>query len=135
MPLLDPPTQHWIVQKYGGTSLGKLLPTITGSIIPQYLQSNRVAIVCSAISGVSKTQGTTSLLLSAIDSATNPVAPPSQLEEIVGIIRDEHLSLAGTLDLKGEVEVGVRKDCKSIVEFLRAAQVNCLCNPLEIRGG
>jgi hypothetical protein len=66
MPLI---LQHkqWIVQKYGGTSLGKLLPTITGTIIPHYLETHNVAVVFSATSGTSTSLGAASLLIKAID--------------------------------------------------------------------
>ena len=39
----------WVVQKYGGTSVGKFLPAIVESITPSYLATNRVAIVCSCL--------------------------------------------------------------------------------------
>ena len=55
----------WIVQKYGGTSVGKFLRTIVDVVTPTYLETNRVAIVCSARSGKTKALGTTSLLLEA----------------------------------------------------------------------
>lgn len=71
----SPPSQ-WIVQKYGGTSVGKFLPVITSQIVPSYLASNpnfRLALVCSARSGSTKAKGTTNLLLKAADQALRPV--------------------------------------------------------------
>jgi aspartokinase len=61
--------KKWVVQKHGGTSLGKLLPAITGTIIPQYLRTQKIAVICSAISGTSKSMGTTSLLLKTNECA------------------------------------------------------------------
>ncbi|KAK4054281.1 Aspartokinase [Microbotryomycetes sp. JL201] len=73
---LNPPNQPWVVQKYGGTSLGKFLETIACTIIPGYIESgNRVAVVCSARSGESKSTGTTNLLLRAALEALRPKAP------------------------------------------------------------
>lgn len=73
-PQPTPPVQ-WIVQKYGGTSVGKFLPVITSQIVPSYLASNatcRLALVCSARSGSTKAKGTTNLLLKAADQALRP---------------------------------------------------------------
>ncbi|PWN27866.1 aspartate kinase [Jaminaea rosea] len=68
---LSPP-QTWIVQKYGGTSVGKFLRAITSEIVPSYLVSSpstRLALVCSARSGSTKARGTTNLLLTAAGQA------------------------------------------------------------------
>ncbi|KDE06116.1 hypothetical protein MVLG_03533 [Microbotryum lychnidis-dioicae p1A1 Lamole] len=71
--LVDKP---WVIQKYGGTSLGKFIDNITMQIIPSYIESgNRVAVVCSARSGESKSTGTTNLLLRAALEALRPRAP------------------------------------------------------------
>lgn len=71
----------WIVQKYGGTSIGKFLDAIVDDIVPAYLPTNRVAIVCSARSGQTKALGTTNLLLQASNEAISTmkasVASPS----------------------------------------------------------
>ncbi|KAK4701890.1 aspartate kinase, partial [Phenoliferia sp. Uapishka_3] len=62
-----------IVQKYGGTSVGKFLSVIGSEIIPSYLDGgNRVVVVCSARSGTSKSTGTTNLLLRAALEALRP---------------------------------------------------------------
>ncbi|KAE8249772.1 hypothetical protein A4X13_0g5084 [Tilletia indica] len=62
-------SRPWIVQKYGGTSVGKFLPTIAQSIAPSYLRDNQLIIVCSARSGQTKALGTTNLLLQAAAQA------------------------------------------------------------------
>ncbi|PWN33752.1 aspartate kinase [Meira miltonrushii] len=66
--------ETWIVQKYGGTSVGKQLPTIAQHIAPSYLSNPnvRLAIVCSARSGQTKALGTTNLLLQAAKEALQP---------------------------------------------------------------
>jgi aspartokinase len=86
--------RQWIVQKYGGTSLGKLLDTITGSIIPDSLRSYSVAVVCSARSGTSKSKGTTSLLFEAIRYATSSETSTADLDRVIDIIKDEHVAAA-----------------------------------------
>ncbi|KAA1066595.1 Aspartokinase [Puccinia graminis f. sp. tritici] len=75
----NPPTTKdhqpaWVVQKYGGTSVGKFLPNVATQILPSTLDAgHRVAIVCSARSGNTKSTGTTNLLLkAALEALENP---------------------------------------------------------------
>jgi aspartate kinase len=71
---MEPSEPFWIVQKYGGTSVGKQLATITNVIAPSYLANPncRLTIVCSARSGKTKALGTTNLLLQAAKEALQP---------------------------------------------------------------
>ncbi|WWC91818.1 uncharacterized protein L201_006765 [Kwoniella dendrophila CBS 6074] len=68
------PNVPWIVQKYGGTSVGKSLENITNIVESYILSGTNVAIVCSARSSHTKALGTTNLLLQASREA---LAPPS----------------------------------------------------------
>ncbi|KAG9236834.1 aspartate kinase [Amylocarpus encephaloides] len=135
MPLILSERKPWIVQKYGGTSLGKLLSTITSTIIPGYLQNSNIAVVCSAISGTSKSQGTTGLLFQAIEYALHPQKGQYGLNATIDAIRDNHLDLGRTLRLGAddgsrlelgkvftELEHGIVEDCESLRVFLVAAQ-------------
>ncbi|KAK7684980.1 hypothetical protein QCA50_011815 [Cerrena zonata] len=65
---LDPSTK-WIVQKFGGTSVGKFAVQIAEDIVSEYLDQHKVALVCSARSGTTKALGTTNLLLQAASEA------------------------------------------------------------------
>ncbi|KAJ7732203.1 Aspartate/glutamate/uridylate kinase [Mycena olivaceomarginata] len=62
-----PPNLHQnsIDPKFGGTSVGKFAANIARDIVSGYIDSNKVAIVCSARSGSTKALGTTNLLLRA----------------------------------------------------------------------
>ncbi|CAD6892816.1 unnamed protein product [Tilletia laevis] len=71
-------SRPWIVQKYGGTSVGKFLPAIAQSIAPSYLRDNQLIIVCSARSGQTKALGTTNLLLQAAAQALEATADESR---------------------------------------------------------
>jgi aspartate kinase len=132
MPLLE--TKPWIVQKYGGTSLGKLLSTITEIIIPQYLQDNNIVVVCSAISDTIKSQGTTSLLLQAIEQAMTPPYPTQapQLFAAINTIRDQHLDIGRKLReaSKGHgsifeaLNAGISDDCARVKALLSAGRVS-----------
>ncbi|KAF5383142.1 hypothetical protein D9615_005018 [Tricholomella constricta] len=57
------PSAKWLVQKFGGTSVGKFAVKIAQDIVANYIDQHKVAIVCSARSGSTKALGTTNLLL------------------------------------------------------------------------
>ncbi|KAF9231557.1 Aspartate/glutamate/uridylate kinase [Melanogaster broomeanus] len=84
-PPSTPPTLHqnttdpsakWLVQKYGGTSVGKFAVQIAKDIVSSYIDQHKVAIVCSARSGSTKALGTTNLLLRAAAEAKQ--RPPTK---------------------------------------------------------
>ncbi|GAA6048829.1 hypothetical protein JCM3770_003642 [Rhodotorula araucariae] len=63
----------WVIAKVGGTSLGRFLPSVVDTIVPNELASgHRIALVCSARSGQTKATGTTNLLLRAANEALRP---------------------------------------------------------------
>ncbi|KIJ15113.1 aspartate kinase [Paxillus involutus ATCC 200175] len=63
------PSARWLVQKFGGTSIGKFPVQIAKNIVSSYIDQHKVAIVCSARSGSTKALGTTNLLLRAASEA------------------------------------------------------------------
>ncbi|KAH7924381.1 aspartate kinase [Leucogyrophana mollusca] len=63
------PEAKWLVQKFGGTSVGKFAVKIARDIVSGYIDQHKVAIVCSARSGSTKALGTTNLLLKAASEA------------------------------------------------------------------
>ncbi|KAI9452269.1 aspartate kinase [Russula earlei] len=69
------PEVKWLVQKYGGTSVGKFASSIAENIVPDYLDRHKLAIVCSARSGSTKALGTTNLLLRAASEALRRPPP------------------------------------------------------------
>jgi aspartokinase len=83
--------KQWLVQKYGGTSIGKFLQNITGEIVPKYLEGYKVALVCSAISGIEKETGTTSLLSTAMTLAMN--GSWAGVENAIRSIREDHFGM------------------------------------------
>ncbi|KAI9698062.1 MAG: Aspartokinase [Candelina mexicana] len=80
-------SRDWIVQKFGGTSVGKSALSIA-EIVQSSLDDNRVAIVCSARSSQSKAQGTTNRLLRAAQVATQ--SDPRNFQAIVDAIQTDH---------------------------------------------
>ena len=82
------PDGRWLVQKFGGTSVGKFATKIARDIVSSvsqflpsfpnllpaflgrnYIDNHKVAVVCSARSGSTKSLGTTNLLLKASSEA------------------------------------------------------------------
>ena len=91
------PEAKWLVQKYGGTSVGKFgvkIADIVSYVAPEnflflndiidlnwksyrnYIDGHKVAVVCSARSGSTKALGTTNLLLRAASEALTPRKKP-----------------------------------------------------------
>ncbi|RYC63261.1 hypothetical protein CHU98_g2941 [Xylaria longipes] len=121
----------WLVQKYGGTSLGKLTDTICGSIIPSYTEDNRLVIVCSALSGTLKAKGTTSLLLECIALSERGVDAQEQMINLVNLIRDNHVAaLDSIFETQKEpvfeaydiTKTEIVRECEGLKRFLIAAQ-------------
>ncbi|KAI8262567.1 putative aspartokinase [Colletotrichum sp. SAR 10_98] len=126
----------WLVQKYGGTSLGKLLESICSKIIPSYLQDHNLVVVCSALSGSTKASGTTSLLLECISHAEAGLPAQAQLNKALELVRDNHVRLLekhlvnsnGTRsdlcsDIFDTTKNDIIKECESLRGFLLAAQI------------
>ncbi|XXH05077.1 homoserine O- acetyltransferase [Hypoxylon texense] len=128
-------TKPWLVQKYGGTSLGKLLDSICCGIIPQYALGHHLIVVCSALSGTVKAGGTTSLLLQCIAFAELGVDAQKRLADLVDLVRDNHLhaleafasaparAAATRTPLYEDTVAGVRRECEGLKRFLLAAQI------------
>ncbi|KAI8146218.1 Aspartate/glutamate/uridylate kinase [Fennellomyces sp. T-0311] len=117
--------QPWVVQKYGGTSVGKFLETIASDIIPSYLDTNRVVIVCSARSGETKEKGTTNQLLRAAEEALT--AGSNKHLEIVKEITADHLKAARSVvknpEILKQLEAQIEKECLKLRSFLQAAEI------------
>ncbi|KAI0290992.1 Aspartate/glutamate/uridylate kinase [Russula brevipes] len=121
------PDAKWLVQKYGGTSVGKFTSEIAENIVPDYLDRHKLAIVCSARSGSTKALGTTNLLLRAasevlrrespalspLSGAATPL-PDWSFSKTVDLICSEHIAAARDC---------ITRDCETLRAFLCATQV------------
>ncbi|KAI0011088.1 aspartate kinase [Xylariaceae sp. FL0662B] len=128
--------QGWIVQKFGGTSVGKFPDTIAEDIVRASLGSNKIAVVCSARSSGKKVSGTTSRLLEVykklrdISAATsNDITQNELVEEAKTIIRDicrEHvravLSFVKSPELQKTVTAIIEEDCQELMDYIIAAK-------------
>lgn len=92
---------NWIVQKFGGTSIGKFHDNIVNDIVKNYSQEQlkKVMVVCSARSSYNKEEGTTSRILKVCDliqqsNLSLEEAKDSTVSEIIDLIKEDHISNA-----------------------------------------
>ncbi|EAS30887.3 aspartate kinase [Coccidioides immitis RS] len=118
------PPSDWIVQKFGGTSVGKFALEIVDKVIKPNIEDHRVAVVCSARSSSSKADGTTNRLLRAAREAENPKS--SNYLSLIEAVKQEHIDVAREYvqnpDLKAELIAQVEAECLRILKILDAAQ-------------
>ena len=123
-----PSGPNWVVQKFGGTSVGKFGPRIAEDIVLPGLKSQRLAIVCSARSTNTKSEGTTNRLLRAARDAEDKERS-GRYVEIVEAIQLDHIR-AGEDYLTDEKHSAVldkyREDvtaeCDNLLKTLDSAQ-------------
>ncbi|KFA75520.1 hypothetical protein S40288_01172 [Stachybotrys chartarum IBT 40288] len=130
------PSLGWVVQKFGGTSVGKFPIKIAQDIVKASLSENRVIVVCSARSTGKKAEGTTSRLLSvyaklkAVGAATSSEADQLALiEQAKGFIMDicnDHVFAAESFvqddTLKAFLVDKIKSECQELVEYIVAAK-------------
>lgn len=113
----------WIVQKFGGTSVGKFPENIVDDIVKEYSKLHRVAVVCSARSSNTKSEGTTSRLLTAADLATDM----GDYDSLLKVIEDDHVNNAREKIQDPEIQKRLIEDSKAEVamakELLHASQI------------
>ncbi|KAI9747537.1 MAG: hypothetical protein M4579_007444 [Chaenotheca gracillima] len=112
----------WIVQKFGGTSLGKFAVNVAEDIVKPGLTENRIAVVCSARSSHSKTEGTTNRLLRAAREAEK--SGPSNYQPIVDAICADHIAAAKSyiqsIDILEGATADIQAECDDLSAFLEA---------------
>ncbi|AEO63267.1 7e0bcbb5-7d19-403f-8a64-685b75cda2f6 [Thermothielavioides terrestris] len=126
----------WVVQKFGGTSVGKFPDKIAEDIVRSYVESNRVVVVCSARSTGKKATGTTSRLievykkLRAIGAAASNYDVKEQLlndaKHIVQDICSDHVAAADSFirdpELGALLKADTEMECQLLVDYLGAAK-------------
>ncbi|SCV01579.1 LAMI_0G12354g1_1 [Lachancea mirantina] len=121
-----PAKTNWIVQKFGGTSVGKFSERIVDEIIKVFTTDydNNVAVVCSARSSDTKAEGTTSRLLRACDLAAKN--DPS-FRDVLEKVRVDHIENAKTLVKDAKLQQELIKDSALeldlVDKYLNASQV------------
>jgi aspartate kinase len=113
-----------IVQKFGGTSVGngERMRNVAG-IIERTLAKNPVIAVVSAMSGTTKSEGTTSLLIAAADAARTGAPFTRELE----LIEQNHFKALGDsvrdAALRDEAKQFVTDELSRLKSFLDAISV------------
>ncbi|CEP63465.1 aspartate kinase LALA0_S08e03092g [Lachancea lanzarotensis] len=108
---------NWIVQKFGGTSVGKFPEQIVDEIIKVYTKQlhNDVAVVCSARSSDTKAEGTTSRLLRACDMVCNNDA---DFSSVVQKVREDHVENARQRIQNAKLQEKLIKDTVAELEIV-----------------
>ncbi|PWW80364.1 aspartokinase [Tuber magnatum] len=125
LPQTSNPKLPWLVQKFGGTSVGKLPLGVVEVVNRKYLPTNRVAVVCSARSTESKELGTTNRLLRAAEEAIK--AESTEWVDIIDGIQKAHTAAARDVirsrTISNDFRAKVKRECEGLKEFLGAAQI------------
>ncbi|KAG6018331.1 hypothetical protein E4U43_003780 [Claviceps pusilla] len=128
----------WIVQKFGGTSVGKFPDKIARDIVKPSLLKNRVVVVCSARSTGKKAEGTTSRLLAiykvlkevglayATCSQEEQVALIEQAKGLITDICNDHVFAAESFvhDVASRESLArkIEAECQELIEYIVAAK-------------
>ncbi|KAL5604049.1 hypothetical protein BROUX41_002041 [Berkeleyomyces rouxiae] len=126
----------WVVQKFGGTSVGKFPDKIAVDIVREYLSRNKVIVVCSARSTGKKAEGTTSRLLTVFSKLLS-IGTHHHTEErrqelvddarvLVKAICDDHLhavaSFIKNAEIQASLSADITRECGELVEYIVAAK-------------
>ncbi|EPS27368.1 hypothetical protein PDE_02311 [Penicillium oxalicum 114-2] len=115
---------NWVVQKFGGTSVGKFALNIIEQVVQPSLVDNRVAVVCSARSSSTKAEGTTNRLLRAARDAES--SHSQQYHTFVEAVRSEHVQVVQeqiqSSELRDQVIADINTECQKVLKVLEAAQ-------------
>ncbi|CRK32358.1 hypothetical protein BN1708_005747 [Verticillium longisporum] len=126
----------WVVQKFGGTSVGKFPDKIAKDIVKANLSEHRVVVVCSARSTGKKAEGTTSRLLGiynklkGIAAATNDEDVQNELMEeaksLISDISSEHVLAVHNFirneNLQHALSQQIKDECQELTEYIVAAK-------------
>lgn len=116
--------RNWVVQKFGGTSVGKFALNIIDQVVLPSLSEHKVAVVCSARSSSTKAEGTTNRLLRAARDAEN--AQSQHYVAFIEAVRQEHAQEAEdrihSAELKTQLIAEINGDCEKVLKVLEAAQ-------------
>ncbi|TVY21239.1 Aspartate kinase FUB3 [Lachnellula arida] len=130
-------SRAWIVQKFGGTSVGKFAVNIAEDIVRASLKDNKIAVVCSARSTGKKVEGTTSRLLEiygVLESVNSLKDPESvhyeslvtEYERLVRVISEDHVSAAQSHIQDERIRLKLTKEiqaeCNELIDYRLAAE-------------
>lgn len=113
----------WIIQKFGGTSVGKFPEQIVDDIVTVHNKNNKVAVVCSARSSNTKSEGTTTRLLKSADLALEN----GDYQEILSAIENDHVGNAkskiSNKEIQEELIADTHRELERAKELLKACKI------------
>lgn len=113
----------FIVQKFGGTSLGKAdRMKSVAEIVKESIKNDRVVLALSAMSSYVKSEGTTSRLLEAADAAVNK----GDFFRIIDHLEEHHVSTVKELmngKIREQIIDEVKVELHTLKSFLEAISV------------
>lgn len=119
----------WVIQKFGGTSVGKFSAKICNEVVAPATIAHRVAIVCSARSSQTKSEGTTNRLLTAVELAVNSVDDEDDNVEIftktLDLIEMDHINNARETIGSEELQEQLIKDTIAEIHEVRRLLSAC----------
>ncbi|KAE8446136.1 hypothetical protein EG329_012507 [Mollisiaceae sp. DMI_Dod_QoI] len=130
-------TGGWIVQKFGGTSVGKFAGNIAEDIVRASLKDNKIVVVCSARSTGKKVEGTTSRLLEifGVLEEVNAIKDTesvhyeslvNEYERLVYVIRDDHIAAAKShvqdQNIQTNLVQTIESECNELIDYRAAAE-------------
>ncbi|ODV83558.1 hypothetical protein CANARDRAFT_9378 [[Candida] arabinofermentans NRRL YB-2248] len=127
-----PSNGGWVVQKFGGTSVGKFSEKIADDIVKVYSETNRVVIVCSARSTQTKSEGTTTRLLSASECAAE--YKKEEFEHLLKLIEEDHINNAKTRiqDINLQ-EILIEQTIEEVNEVRKLLNACCIIGEVSAR--
>ncbi|GME94331.1 unnamed protein product [Ambrosiozyma monospora] len=130
------PSTNWVVQKFGGTSVGKFPEKICDDIVKVYKQQkgNDVAVVCSARSTHTKSEGTTTRLLLAADYAAD--LKEDEFMSVLQLIEDDHVKNAqAKIKSKAIQDQLIEESKQEVHEVRRLLNACCVIGEISNRVG
>lgn len=112
----------WVVQKFGGTSVGKFPEQIVDDIVKLLRKGSRVAVVCLARLSHTKSEGTTLRLIRAADVA----AEHGDFRAVLQLIEDDHVANAARVaaaPIRAALVRATRAEVARAAELLQACRV------------
>ncbi|KAF2184929.1 aspartokinase [Zopfia rhizophila CBS 207.26] len=115
----------WVVQKFGGTSIGKYPLNVVENVVKPATRYHQVVVVCSALSASTKNEGTTNRLLQAYRHCLGTDFERSNI--LVQNIRAEHISAAYDYiknpKLVTNLVQEIEHECEQVIQLLQATRI------------
>ncbi|ORY81465.1 Aspartate/glutamate/uridylate kinase [Protomyces lactucae-debilis] len=115
----------WVVQKFGGTSVGKFASQIAQEIVAKHIQDSRLVLVCSARSADTKAEGTTNRLIKACKESEK-LPKTNEYKKLVQVIQQDHNDAAALLikdaSILAKLKLDIAEACVFLNGLLGAAQ-------------